>query len=140
MGSKSRGSTPPTNRFVKSMTLTLDCLHRIEIWGVRWQPLDDNPATLSKPDLDLRCPMRLPSVPDEREAMGQMSPQTLKEAQNLPAANVVRVLSPVETASPPTFSHRDGTDGREPIMTIPLTKDPAFGLAAPRCAAQQAEA
>lgn len=110
-------------RQIPMLGVTPDCLDRIEVWGVSWQPLDDDPPTWSKPGLDPRGTMRLPSVPDEREAMGQMSPQTLKEAQNLSAANVVRVLSPVETVSPPTWSNGDGTDGREPIATIPLTKD-----------------
>jgi hypothetical protein len=108
---------------ISMLGVTPDRLDRIEVRGVRWQPLHDDPATLSKPGLDLRCPMRLPSVPDEREAMGQMSPQSLKEAQNLSAANVVRILSPVEPVSPATWSNRDGTDRREPITTIPLAKD-----------------
>jgi hypothetical protein len=110
-------------RQVPMLGVTPDCLDRIEVWGVSWQPLDDKPPALSKPDFDPRCPMRLSSVPDERKAMGQMSPQTLKEAQNLPAANVVGVLSPVETVSRPTWSNGDGTDGGDPITTIPLTKD-----------------
>ncbi len=110
-------------RQIPMFGVTPDCLDRIEVRGVRRQPLDDDPPTLSKPSLDQRCPMRLSSVPDEREATGQMSPQTLKEAQNLLTANVLRVLSPVETVSLPTWSNRDGADGREPVATIPLTKD-----------------
>jgi hypothetical protein len=110
-------------RQIPMFGVTPDCLDGVEVWGIRWQPFDDDASTSSKPGLDPRCPMRLSSVPDEREAMGQMSPQTLKEAQDLLTANILRVLSPVKTVALPTWSNRDGADGREPVATIPLTKD-----------------
>jgi hypothetical protein len=95
----------------------------IEVRGIRGQPFDDNATMSSYPGLDPRCPMRLPSVPDEREATGQMSPQPLKKTQNLFTANVLSMLSPVKTVSFPTGRNRDRADGREPVAAVPLAKD-----------------
>jgi len=95
----------------------------IEVRGISRQPFDNNAAMSSYPCLDPRCPMRLPSVPDEREAAGQMSPQPLKETQNLFTANVLTMLSPVKTVSLPAGRNSDRTDRREPVASIPLTKD-----------------
>ena len=98
-------------------------LNWIEVRGIRRQPFDDNAAMSSYPGLDPRCPVRLPAVPDERKAMGQMSPQPLKETQNLLTANVLSMLSPVKTVPLPTGRNRERTDRRESVATVPLTKD-----------------
>lgn len=95
----------------------------IEIRGIRGQPFDDNATMSSYPGLHPRCPMRLPAVPDERKAMGQMAPQPLKETQNLFTANVLSMLSPIKTVPLPTGRDRDRADRRESVAAIPLAKD-----------------
>lgn len=107
-----------------------DPLDWIEVRGIGWQPLDNDPPTLSKPSLNLPCPMGLPPVPDERESMRQMSPQVPKKTQNLCRANVVSVVSPVQAEPPLARSECDGTDCRKPVTTVPLPKDRCL---APRC-------
>ena len=98
-------------------------LHRVEIRGVRRQRLDDDPSTSFKPVLDEFRPVRLATIPNEREALRQMAPQSLKEVEYLSAPDVVCVLSPLQAIASSVRSNRDCTDGREPIAAIPLPKD-----------------
>ena len=110
-------------RQVAVLGVTPDRLHRVEIRGVRRQRLDDDPSTSFKPVLDELCSVRLAAVPNERESLGQMPPQSLKEVENFAASDVVRVLSPIQAIASSVGSNRDCTDGRESIAAIPLSKD-----------------
>lgn len=110
-------------RKIPILGVTPGHFHGIEIRSVRWQPLDHDPATLSKPGFDLLCPMWLSAVPDESESLRQMSPQPLKESKHFCAADVVGILSPVKTKSPSTRCDRNRANGREPIAAIPLAQN-----------------
>jgi len=114
--------------------VTPDHFDGIEIRSVRRQPLDHDPAALSKPGFDLLCPMWLSAVPNECESLGQMSAEPLKESKDFCAADVVRIPSPVKTKSPSTGCDRNRADGREPIAAIPLAQNwrlPSRGPGAP---------
>jgi hypothetical protein len=108
--------------------------HGVEIRSVRGQPLDHDPVTLSKPRLDLLCPMGLPPVPDERKSLRQMSPEPLKESKHFCVADVMGILSPIKAKPPSTRCQGDCADGREPVTPIPLAQDrrlPARGPGTP---------
>jgi hypothetical protein len=126
-------------RKIPPLGVTPDHFHGIEIRGVRRQPLDNDPATLSKPGFDLLCPMGLCAVPDESEPLGQMAPQPLKKSQDFCAADVVGILSPVKTKSPSTRCDRNGADGREPVAAIPLAQNWRLASRCPRTANHRLE-
>jgi len=118
-------------RQVAVLGVAPDRLHRVEIWRVRRQRFDDDPSTSFKPVLDELCSVRLAAVPNERESLGQMPPQSLKEVENFAASDVVRVLSPIQAIASSVRGNRDRTDGRQSITTVPLPKDRCLAARCP---------
>jgi len=106
-----------------------DAFHRIEVWGIGRQPLDDDPLPGGQPGLDILCPVGAVSVPEERETGGDVSAQCLKEPKDFRASDVVGILGPGEAESAPTGSHGEGAGRGEPVAAVPQAEDgrPAAG-------------
>jgi hypothetical protein len=121
------------------LAMAPDHFHGVEIRSVRRQPLNHDPATLCKPGFHLLCPMGLSPVPDERESLGQVSPQPLKESKHFCATDVVGILSPVKTKPPSKRCQRDRANGGEPITAIPLAQNGRLPSRGPRTPNQRLE-
>ncbi len=52
--------------------------HRVEVGRVGGRPLDDDPTVLAEPGRHAGCPVRPMPIPDDGEAVGQMTAQGLE--------------------------------------------------------------
>ncbi len=110
-------------RQVRVLGMAPNAFHRIEIRGVGWQPLDNDPSLSLEPVSDQFRSMWRTTVPDERESLRQVSPKVLDEAKNLSPTDVVGILGPVEPIPPAFQREGESADGREAIASVPLTQD-----------------
>ena len=126
-------------RQVSVLGVAPDAFHGVEVRGVGWQPLDDDPLPGGQPGLDTLCPVGAVSVPDERESAGKVPPECFKEPEDLCGSDVVGIHGPVEAESASPGSHGEGADRGEPVATVPLTEDGRLAAGRPGAADHRLE-
>jgi hypothetical protein len=95
----------------------------IELWGIGWKSMHQEPLVLANELLDDEAPVDGATIPEQHNRSAQVAQQVTQEADDLHSRNIGAMET--EVKSKPLARWRDGDcgDGRNPLPSVAVSED-----------------
>ena len=95
----------------------------IELWGIGWKSMHQEPLVLANELLDDDAPVDGAAIPEQHHRSAQVPEEVTQEADDLHPRNVGAVETEVKSKPLARWGDGDGGDGRNPLPPVAVSKD-----------------
>src|SRR5207245_8923331 len=111
----------------------------IELWGIGWKSMHQEPLVLANELLDDEAPVDGATIPEQHNRSAQVAQQVTQEADDLHSRSIGAMETEVKSKPLARWGDGDCGDGRNPLRGVGVSEDGGWGDWRPRLAQDRRE-